>query len=328
MGHHSWVRAVAVSGDGELIASGDQCGDLIVWDGLEDAQAGESLTWQGINGHNGRITSLDFSPDRKMLASVSSDNTIKLWRIGPRQIHGNPININIRADIYCVRYSPSGKLLAVATFKHIQIWNPSMSECIMITNLTVNSFSLAWTPDGTRLLSAGYFFDPTIREWDTSTWNQVGDPWCAHTDAVNAIAVNSTGTLVVSVSEDHYLCLWRLSDRRLIAIFHHPAPVYCVAFSTDDKFILSGGYHTYLSEWGVPEDALLEVTHTKQASDVNYSSFSVPPPSHLAQGDFARQCSRGADDEQCEFLLGLSPSYQPNLLLKPQESNTKARSYI
>jgi len=77
MGHHSWVRAVAVSGDGELIASGDQCGDLIVWDGLEDAQAGESLTWQGINGHNGRITSLDFSPDRKMLASVSSDNTIK-----------------------------------------------------------------------------------------------------------------------------------------------------------------------------------------------------------------------------------------------------------
>lgn len=32
-GHRTWVGAVAVSGDGQLIASGDANGELIAWDG-------------------------------------------------------------------------------------------------------------------------------------------------------------------------------------------------------------------------------------------------------------------------------------------------------
>ncbi|KAG2339145.1 hypothetical protein BDR05DRAFT_968226, partial [Suillus weaverae] len=135
--------------------------------------------------------------------------------------------------------------------------------------------SLAWTPDGTRLLSAGSDRDPTIREWDTSTWMQVGVRK-GHTGTVYAIALNPTGTLLASASEDHQVRLWRLSDRR--TIFKHSAPVYCTTFSMDGKHILSGGRDRIISEWAVPsledipkdqpsDDALQEDTPKEQVAD-------------------------------------------------------------
>ncbi|OAX35521.1 hypothetical protein K503DRAFT_364265 [Rhizopogon vinicolor AM-OR11-026] len=127
--------------------------------------------------------------------------------------------------------------------------------------------SLAWTPDGRRLLSAGSTSDPTVREWDTLTWQQVGDPWSGHTNEMNAIAVNSTGTLVASASYDNDVRIWQLSDRRTIAIFKHSNPVYCVAFSMDGKHVISGGVDTKILEWEVSEDASLEDAPNEQASE-------------------------------------------------------------
>jgi WD40 repeat protein len=59
-GHGNWVRAVAVSRDGQLIASGDNDGKLIVWH--DPGDTGESLT-QINQAHSSWIWSLDFSPD-------------------------------------------------------------------------------------------------------------------------------------------------------------------------------------------------------------------------------------------------------------------------
>jgi len=107
-GHRGGVEAVAVSGDGKLTASGDLDGELLAWHG----DTGRSLT-QAIRGHSERITSLCFSPDRAVLATVSLDKIIQFWRTDTWQIQGHPINSG--GEIYCVRYSPSGELLAIST---------------------------------------------------------------------------------------------------------------------------------------------------------------------------------------------------------------------
>jgi WD40 repeat protein len=142
--------------------------------------------------------------------------------------------------------------------------------------------SFAWTPDGTRLLS-GYYHG-SIREWDTSTWQQirVGDPWTGHNDYIAALAINPTGTLVASASKDKHVRLWRRSDRQNIAIFKHSDQLKCVAFSTDGKQIFSGGYDNKISEWEVPEDALI-----RDIPEVGSDSFSAVA-SHLSQGHLTR----------------------------------------
>jgi WD40 repeat protein len=268
-GHRFCVFRVAVSRDGQLIASSDDGGELITWN-----RDGECLT-KRIKVHSKYINSLDFSPDSTVLASGSYDATTKLWNTKTGQVQGNPINCG--TGILCIRYSPSGEYLAMATNTDIQIWNPGTRECIAkfqghsAFNRALN-ISLVWTPDGKQLVSGGSTLDPTIRIWDSSTWKQVGEPWKGHTEIVYMIALNPTGTLLASASKDHQVRLWQLSDQRTIAIFKHTNEVYCITFSMDSKHILSGGQDHMISKWAVPlpEDIL---DHASHASFVHFPSL-------------------------------------------------------
>jgi len=257
-GHGGQVQAVAISGDGQLIASGDVYGELIAWHG----ETGKSLT-KPIKGHSSRIRSLDFSPDGAVLATGSYDGRTKLWSTKTWMEQGNPIIST--AKVNCVRFSPSGELLAVAAENGIEIWDPCTRQCIAELNVNSSNFSLAWTPDGTRLLSVGSIYNSQIREWNTSTWQQVGYPWNAR--QINALAVNSTGTLLVSASYSNHVHLWQLSDRRTVALFKCQ-PTHCVTFSMDGKRIFSGGRNNGISDWVVPEDASPLEAPKKQVSEV------------------------------------------------------------
>jgi WD40 repeat protein len=246
---HSWeVLALTVSRDGQMIASGDRGGELIIWHG----ETGEFLT-QPFEAHSNEINLVDFSPDGTVLATGSWDDMTKFWCTKTWQMQGEPIDCG---DVSCVRYSPSGELLAIATEYNIHIYNTGTRECVTsFQGHSAWNWSLAWTPDGTRLLSAGDDHDPTIREWDPLTWQQVGHPWKGHTGFIWAIAIRPDGALVASASADKHVRLWRLSDRQSIAIFEHSSPLSSVTFSVDGRHIFSGHEDNTISEWEVPKDA-------------------------------------------------------------------------
>ncbi|KAG2353361.1 quinon protein alcohol dehydrogenase-like superfamily, partial [Suillus spraguei] len=238
-----------ISRDGQVIISGGGKGELIAWDGV----TGESLI-EAITAHSWSIFSLDFSPNSEVLATGSRDKTTKFWCTKTWKQQGNPIACD--AVVYCVRYSPDGNLLAIATSRDIQICNPRTGDCIANFCSLADNMSLAWTPNGRQLLSAGSGSDSTIRGWDSLNWKQIDHPWSGHTSLINAITINSAGTLVASASHDNHVRLWRLSDRRTIYVFKHSGAVCSVTFSADGKHILSGGYDKKVLEWKVPEDAL------------------------------------------------------------------------
>jgi WD40 repeat protein len=238
-----------------MIASGDTGGEIIAWHG----ETGGFLT-HSIKAHSVNIIWVDFSPDGMVLATGSVDG-MKFWCTKTWQMQGDPIECDI---VYCVQYSPSGELLAIATYGNIQIYNPGTRE--RVASLTAQAMSLAWTPDGTRLFSGGDIKDPTIREWDPLTWQQVGHPWKGHTDSIWAIAIRPDGTLVASASSDKQVCLWRLSDRQNIGIFKHSQILFSVTFFVDGAHILTGGQDMKISEWEVPKGV-----HSKASF---YSCFS------------------------------------------------------
>ncbi|KAG2128625.1 WD40-repeat-containing domain protein [Suillus bovinus] len=289
-GHSGGVWALTVSRDGQIIASGDGNGELTAWHG----ETGESFI-QPIKAHSKQITSVDFSPDGTVLATGSHDDTVKFWCTQTWQMQGEPIECG--AWVHCIRYSPSGELLAIATYGDIQIHNSDTRECVASFKAHMHTALLVWTPDGTRLLSAGSRYDPTIREWDTSTWQQVGHPWKGHADRINAIAINPAGTLVASASGDKHVRLWRLSDRRTIAIFQYSYPT-CVTFSMDGKHILGGGYNNQVSEWAVPSNAhskILVITTARDAcvtGDLSNAEELLTQDIHTDVNDFTSYANR------------------------------------
>jgi len=236
---------ISLSRDGKLIASIDCLGGLIAWHG----DTGKALT-RPPQAHFLDNFSLDFSPDGAMLATGSRD-CIKLWSADTWQMQDSQMNCG--NQVHCVRYSPSGKLLAIATYNCIKVWDSDQRVCIADFE-QCPAVSLVWTPDGTRLLS-GDGSNSSIREWDSSTWMQVGEIWKGYTGGILRVAVNCDGTVIASPITNNRVCLWRLSDRRTIAIFQHSDFPSCITFSADGKHILAGGKDKRISQWAVPEHA-------------------------------------------------------------------------
>src|SRR5207253_382104 len=63
-----------------------------------------------LKGHEGSVLSVVFSPDGRTLASCSRDRTVKLWDPATGELKHTLTEHT--ADVYTVRFSPKGELLA------------------------------------------------------------------------------------------------------------------------------------------------------------------------------------------------------------------------
>jgi WD40 repeat protein len=69
------ILDVAISPDGQLLASGSDTGEIHLWE-LETGQS-ISRDWY----HEKHVRTLAFTPDSKFLASGSNDETVKIWSV-------------------------------------------------------------------------------------------------------------------------------------------------------------------------------------------------------------------------------------------------------
>ena len=124
-----------------------------------------------ITEHKGDIWTFAFSPDRKILASGSSDATIRLWdAITGNEILTLPTYTN---HVFAVAFSSDGKILAGGSVYDsqlgrsdlIRLWEiPSGRTLTTLTGHTSTVRVLRFSPDGKTLASSGD--DGTILLWD------------------------------------------------------------------------------------------------------------------------------------------------------------------
>lgn len=175
------------------------------------------------------ITSIDFSPDGKLLA-VSAYHEVVLHRVeaSPAESSARPGDasatlagrlIGMSERIESAVFSPDGKRLAVTggspgRMGELQVWNVETQELQLAQSIGYDTiYGASWSPDGTKI--AFGCPDKTIRAVDSQTGQQVLFNG-AHEDWVLDTVFSTQGTHLISVSRDMSMKLIEVATQRFV----------------------------------------------------------------------------------------------------------------
>ncbi len=279
-GHSDVVRSIAISPDGQILASGSYDKTIKLW----SLRTGELLNT--LSGHTNRITCIAISPDGTTLASSSFDHTIKLWSLSSGELlhtlAGRPNRVR------CIAFSPNGQTLASSGDSEINLWAVRTGKLLRILAGNSNTTRLiSFSPDGHVCAIAS--LDGTLELWNPHT----GKPlrtistqsseitslafspdgqtltcgsstaiklWNPHTGkSVRIFSTQSNGTASVAFSPDGQTLasgsgktieMWDLSSgKRLCTLSGHSKPVESVTFSPDGCLLVSGSGDQTIKIW-------------------------------------------------------------------------------
>ena len=179
--HTDQIAAVALSPDGQTLASGSSDETVRVWD-LRTQKLKATLA-----GHTGRILTVAFSPDGSMLASGCRNGSIHLW---------DPIDGKHKIS-----------LIGNALFAEPPNLPRRKDDPPYITAHGRSAVtSLVFSPDGKTLANGNS--DGTIHFWDMQT-RQIKSTFSGHS-RLNSLAFSPDGQTIASGSSDGTILIWEL----------------------------------------------------------------------------------------------------------------------
>ena len=158
--HGRWVLAVAFSPDGQFLATGDEIGQVNVW----DVQKRRIVTQ--FEGDSTSVYTVKFSPDGKVLAGAGYDGEIHLWKVENWERLGV---LTIGSTIFTISFSPDSSTLASTGYGSVSLWEVGSGEKIAtLAEHTGWVNAVAFSPNGSALITGGD--DATLRIWDITPY--------------------------------------------------------------------------------------------------------------------------------------------------------------
>ncbi len=252
------MRCVQYSPDGKWLAAGDEQGNVKLWKISGEEYKSHDL----IGSHNGKaVLSVTFSPDSNYLASSSDDESIQVWKKNENDVWKFQYRLwKHIAKVWSTSFSHDNKyLVSCSDDQTVRFWDVKYGSYLYkLQGFSTKVLAVAFHPDGSSIASAHE--DQIIRTWNIgSTESTESNKYKEHRGWVWSLAYNSSGTLLVSSSDDETIKIWDTkTHKRINKIDNYPdlmeghtGWVRSVCFSPDDKFIASGSDDCTVKIWEV-----------------------------------------------------------------------------
>ncbi|MBI3411651.1 MAG: hypothetical protein HY040_25255 [Planctomycetes bacterium] len=282
-GHQKMVVSVAISPDGQFIASGSGDNTLKVWDvpmnsplrnlAASEAVGAVALTADGtklavgskdglvklvnaadfkdlfkMEGHQGAVTGLTFSPNGQILISCGADRTVRFWNVANGQniavvgAHTAPVN--------AVAINPAGyQAFSVGDDGLLKIWSVPPTGTKPLPGHGAPILAMALSGDGNQVVTAGA--DKVVRQ--TLTAGKEVRALTGPNAPVTSVALNPANTLIAAGTADEKLFLWNAADGKPVTQTPaHAGAVTAVNFHPQNNQLATGGADGLIKLWAMP----------------------------------------------------------------------------
>lgn len=210
---------------------------------------------QTLTGHQGAVTAIALSPNAQMIASGSSDKTIRLWSLEGELLQvwaGRSFRFaQGHADrITSLVFSPNGEVLVSGSADgSIKQWDLRRNE--LFSSLPGHGWgisTLALSPNAPVLVSGSE--DGLIQVWDLEQ-EQLRSNLVQLYQPITGLAFTSAGQSFWS-SSGQSICHWHLSDDGLLATLKgHAEGVSAIALDPKGCTLISGGGNGLIKLWNL-----------------------------------------------------------------------------
>lgn len=196
------VRTLAFARKGNRLAVGTRTGQISIW----DAEKAEELT--KLEGHQGEVVSVAFSPDDQLLGSASGDKTARIWNVesGRERIRLE----GHQGGVYAIAFSPDNKRVATGGWDRIvRVWDTATGSLAgTLEGSEADVWSVAFSPCSGVVASVGE--DRVVRLWYVSTKTAL-PVRRGHTGTLYTTMFSSCGQLATA-GRDGTARIWDVSE--------------------------------------------------------------------------------------------------------------------
>jgi toxoflavin biosynthesis protein ToxC len=229
--HLGPISGVAASH--QFVGTAGYDGQVILW----DSTSREPLACAR---HDDLVNQCAFSPDGKLLATASSDASMRIFSVP--QLRLRHVYTGHTDDVAQVQFSPCGALIATCSYDGtLHVLD---SECRLLAKCIGHSGLIerfSWRPDSRRILSCGT--DGFIKQWDVATGTCIATHEELPYDVDDICYINNDDWVAAMDNG----CLLIVSKDGQISTPAHKTGVKCL--SKAGKSLLSIGYDQQYKLW-------------------------------------------------------------------------------